>query len=515
MIRPAALLGVVVAGVVVTAGVATAVAPTPRGPGVRPVATVPVRETVVACPGLRSREGYTDSSVAAGTPPQAGSSDAAGAAGRDDVAVVRTLTEDPGKSRTKIILRSPGASGVYTGRNGERDSLVGRAQGTMAPGFTVTQTERTVDGSHRGLATTACLPSSTDFWFVGAGTRIGEQSELILTNPENAVAMVDVSVFGPRGRYDSPAANGITVPARSRVELSIPRLAPAQKVLALHVAVRSGRLSAAITETDVNGFQPRGTDWIPATVAPDRALVIPGVPAVAKDRVGKVVLDIAAPRADAIVSVKMVTPDGTFTPIGGGELDVRSGSVRQVDLTKPLRSEPAALLVTSDQPVTAGVKVVLKRPGYFGDAMYLAATAGLTASAVVPDNIATADLTTRLIISAPTGDAEVQVLTYNANGKQRTITVTVPAGTTRALAVAPPTVAPGEPIKGNRYRRFGMVVTPLAGSAPIYAVRMQDEEGSRGPLVSALPLLAARLTVPLLPAAPTGVAGVYPVSSPR
>jgi hypothetical protein len=513
MIRPVALLGAVVAGVIVTAGVATAVAPTPRGPGAHPVATVPVRETVVACPGLRSRVGYTDSSVAAGTPPQAGSGGSA--AGADDVAVVRTLTEDPSKSRAKIILRSPGASGVYTGRNGERDSLVGRAQGTMAPGFTVTQTERTVDGSHRGLATTLCLQSSTDFWFVGAGTQVGEQSELVLTNPENAVAMVDVSMFGHRGRYDSPAANGITVPARSRVELSIPRLAPAQEVLALHVAVRSGRLSAAITQTDVNGFQPRGTDWIPATVAPARALVIPGIPAVARDRVGRVVLDIAAPRSDAIVSVKMVTPDGTFTPIGGGELDIRSGSVRQVDLTKPLRRQPAALLVTSDTPVTAGAKVVLKRPGYYGDSMYLAATDGLTGSAVVPDNITTADLTTRLIISAPTGDADVQVFTYTANGKQRTVTISVPGGTTRAIAVGPPTVNPGEPVKGTRYRRFGMVVTPTAGSAPIFAVRMQDEEGSRGPLVSALPLLAARLTVPLLPAAPSGVAGVYPASSPR
>jgi hypothetical protein len=171
--------------------------------------------------------------------------------------------------------------------------------------------------------------------------------------------------------------------------------------------------------------------------------------------------------------------------------------------------------VTSDVPITAGAKVVLQRPGYFGDAMYLAATAGLTASAVVPDNITTADLTTRLIISAPTGDADVDVLTYNANGKQRTITVTVAAGTTRSIAVRPPTLDAGQPVKGNRYRRFGLVVTPTAGSAPIFAVRMQDEEGSRGPLVSALPLLAARLTVPLLPAAPTGVAGVYPASSPK
>ena len=508
MIRPVALLGLVVGAVLAGAGLATAAAPSPRGPGALAVSEVPVRETVVACPGLRSRAGYTDSSVAAGTPPQTGSAEGTGGTG--GTAVVRTLTEDPGKSRPRIILRTPGASGVYTGRNGERDSLVGRAVDAMAPGFTVTQTERTVDGGHRGLATTACLPSGSDFWFVGAGTRVGQQSVLVLTNPEASVATVDVGVYGRRGRFDSPSGTGITVPARSRVEVSVPRLAPGQEVLALHVEVRSGRLSAAVTETDVNGFEPRGTDWIPATVEPDRALVVPGVPAVAKDRLSKVTLDVAAPRSDATVSVKLVTPDGTFVPVGGGEMDVRGGTVRQLDLTNALRSQPAALLVTSDAPVVAGAKVLLKRPSYFGDSMYLAATASLRAAAVVPDNITTANLATRLILSAPATEVTVQVLTYDANGKERTTDVTVSAGTTKALEVLPPSVAPGTPVTGQRYRRFGMVITPQSGSGALYAVRMQDEEGSRGPLVSALPLLAARLQVPVYPAAPTVLAGVYP-----
>ncbi len=507
MIRPVVLLGAIVGGTLVSVGLATAAAPSPRGPGSLTVTQVPVRETVVACPGLRSRTGYTDSSVAAGTPPQSATT-----AGSGGTAVVRTMTEDPSKSQPRIILRTPGASGVYTGRNGERDSLVGRAVGAMAPGFTVTQTERTVDGGHRGLATTACLPSGSDFWFVGAGTRVGQESLLVLTNPEASVATVDVGVFGRRGRFDTPAGTGITVPARSRVEVSVPRLAPGQRVLALHVQVRSGRLSAAVTETDVNGFKPLGTDWIPATVAPDHALVVPGIPAVAKDRVSTVTLDVAATRSDAIVSVKLVTPDGTFVPVGGGELDVRGGSVRQLDLTDALRGQPAALLVTSDAPIVAGAKVLLKRPGFFGDSMYLAATNPLQAPAVVPDNITTSNLNTRLVISAPSTQVSVQVLAYDATGKERTLDVTVPAGTTKEITVLPPRSPPGTTIKGARYRRFGMIVTPEPGSGPLYAVRMQDEEGSRGPLVSALPLVAARLRVPLFPAVPNTVAGVYPLS---
>jgi len=505
MIRPVAVLGVVVVAALGSAGLAAVAAGSPRGPGVVAVHQVPVRETVVACPGLRSRTGYTDSSVAAGTPPVQGSAPSSGG-----TAMVRTLTENPAKSRPLIVLRAPGASGVYTGRNGEHDSVVGRAVGAMAPGFTVTQTERTVDGGGRGLATTACLPSGSDFWFVGAGTQVGQHSVLVLTNPEDASAIVDVGVYGRRGRFDSPAGTGVNVPARSRVEIPVPTLAPAQPVLALHVQVRSGRLSAAVTETDVHGFQPRGTDWIQATVEPDRALVVPGVPTVGKDRQSSVVLDVAAPRADATVDVKLITPDGTFIPLGGGQIDVRSGTVRQVNLTRALQGQPAALLVTSDTPVVVGAKVVLQRPGYFGDSMYLAATPPLLAPAVVPDNIATSDLTTRLILSAPANDVTVHLLAYDAAGHERTTDVTVASGTTTAVAVLPPTVKPGEPIKGLRYRRFGLVLTPQPGSGPLYAVRWQDEEGPRGPLVSALPLQRARLTVPVYPAAPTVVTGVLP-----
>ena len=162
----------VVLAVVLLAGagaLVTALAPEERGP-TRAVATqVPVSETLVACPGLRSSEGYTESTVAAATPPQV--------RGVDDTApgngVVRTLTPNAGKDKTLIKLTSPGDRGTYTGRNGERDSVTGSADGSLAPGFSVTQTERTVDGKGRGLASTQCFPTGNDFWFVGSGVRCG------------------------------------------------------------------------------------------------------------------------------------------------------------------------------------------------------------------------------------------------------------------------------------------------------------------------------------------------------
>ena len=464
---------------------ATALAPAVRGPGPAASARVPVSETLVACPGLRSRKGFTESTVAAATPPQV--------RGLDPTApgngVVRTLTPDPLDDKTLLHLETPGDRGRYTGRNGERDSVTGSAKGSLAPGFSVTQTERTVDGRGRGLAGTQCLPTSNDFWFVGAASGVGQRAVLVLTNPEDAVATVDVDFFGRRGPLDAPAARGISVPARNSVEIRLDEVVPGNPVLALNVQVRVGRLSAALTETDMDGFDPLGTDWIPGAEAPTTRLVVPGVPQTNQGRKSTVRLHVAAPVEAAVVSVTVVTPEGTFAPEGADIIDVPAGGVKSVDLTAALRGEPAALLLESDVPVTAGARVFLEQPDIFGDMLFLAASPPLSAPAVVPDNRITADLVTRLILSAPEGPGRVKVTAFAGDQQLPVATVELAAGTTSSVMVRPP----------QELRQFGLVVTPLPDSGAVYGVRMLDEEGPRGPLVTSFPLRAARLiaTVPV------------------
>lgn len=491
--RPLTLAAVGIAALVGAGVAATAQAPDGRGAGPAAVVEVPVAETVVACPGLRSREGYTESTVAAATPPHAGTADAQSSG----VGRVTTLTKDPDQAKVLIRLGQPGDRGVYVGRNGERDSVTGRAVGSLAPGFSVTQTERTVDGSGRGLASTACLPTGADFWFVGAATGVGQHAVLVLTNPEAATASVDVTFYGHDGVVDAPGGRGVQVPARTRVELALDRLAPGARLLALHVEVQVGRLSAAVTETDVDGHRPLGTDWIPGSLAPTTELVVPGVPRVASDREGKVWLNLAAPGAGAVVKLSLVAPDGTFRPLGAEVVDVPADTVRSVDLTKALRGEHAAILVSSDHPVTAGARVRLTMPGHYGDLLFLASAQPLSAPAVVPDNWQTSDLATRLVLSAPEGAASIQVTTFAGDATGDPLRIDIAAGTTRWVTVPPP----------EGHRGFGMVVAPVAGTGPVYGVRMLDESGPRGPLVTALPLRTARLTVVVPEAVPDVAAG--------
>ena len=493
--RPLVWVTLAVVVALAAGGIATAVRAEPPAP--EPAVTASVVDTTLACPGLRSRTGYTDSTVAAATPPRAaGAGPAAPAA--DSAAVVRTLTPEVTASKTLITLTKTGQRGSYTGRNGERDSVVGRGTGDLAPGFSVTQTERTVDGSGRGLASTQCLPTGSDFWFVGAASGVGQRATLVLTNPENATASVDVDFYGRRGPLEAPAARGVQVDPRSNTELRLDRVVPGEPVLAVHVKVTSGRLSAALVETDVDGLQPRGTDWIPSTLPPAREAIVAGFPLVGTGRVGTATLDVTVPgAADAVVTLELLTPDRTFTPAGQGVLDVRAGTVATFDLTKDLRGQPAAVRLTSTEPVVAGARVLLRRPGAYGDTLFLAAATPLSTAAVVPDNRTTTDLATRLLLTAPEGDATVVVSAFD--GTQTTDrTLTIAGGTTRGLSVADP----------GRGTGFGLVVAPAAGSPPVVGVRFLDEEGSRGPLVSALPLRPARITALVRPAVPQLDAGM-------
>lgn len=480
--RPWLHLAVVALVVVAAAAAATEYGADRSAPATVTPEVVPVTETTVACPGLRSREGFTESAVAAATPPRVTGVDPE-ASGSGEV---RTLVPVEAREETLISLREPGDRGSYVGRNGERDSVTGEASGSLAPGFSVTQTERTVDGQGRGLAGAQCQPTGTDFWFVGAASGVGERAVLVLTNPESATATVDVTLHGKRGVIDAPDARGIQVRATTSVERRLDQLAPGNKVLAVHVQVRVGRLSAAITETDVFGFEPRGTDWIPQAVAPANQLVVPGVPAVNQGRDSKVRLDIVAPGEAAVVTVSLITPEGSFTPQGADVVDVPAAGVASVDLTEALRGDPAALVLTSDVPITAGAKVELKNPDIFGDVLFLAAASPVAAPAVVPDNRTSADLQTRLILTAPEAGATA-VVTGFAGGREWTASrVELAPGTTQVITVRPPKV------KGTRVDSYGLVVTP-GGGGPLYGVRMLDEEGPRGPLITSFPLTTARL----------------------
>ena len=205
--------------------------------------------------------------------------------------------------------------------------------------------------------------------------------------------------------------------------------------------------------------------------------------------------------SSAKVNVVAITPQGQYRPFASQAVDLPGQSASYVPLT-PLGGTAAALEVTANVPVTAAVMV----PGS-GAGGFTAATGPVTEQAVVAGNPSRSGFAASVVLSAPAAAARVRLTeiaaasstgtgtgtgagTGAAPGASASQTVLVRAGHTLVM----PVTAPKEAKHGSA---FAVVITPLSGSGPVYAARVETQ-GQRT-VVSIIPAASALTTISLPP----------------
>jgi hypothetical protein len=387
---------------------------------------------------------------------------------------------------TPLDLVAPSSGSVLATSDNGQDAgpVVARGTGASAPGMAAGQLTRSGVPAMRGLLGTACAAPGTDFWFVGSGAVVGQRGRVYLTNPEPAPAVVDVTLYGPDGPIDAPAGRGIAVAAGAQEVTLLDALAPGITVFAVNVHVRSGRISAAVRDQQVVGLTPRGADWLPPAAAPARHQLVPGV----LSGTGERRLQVVAPgESDAIVKVRLVSESGTFAPAGLDVIEVAAGTVKDVDLAPFGTGDAFAVDLESDVPVTAGVLDRVTAAGsQVEDVAYAAAGFPLRPATpgVVPEARIGTGVTSTLLLAAPARAAHVR------------LTVLPPAtATPRELTVPAGSQLPVDLATLGATGSFAVLVRPLAGSGPLYAVREVSQSDPAGPLVTSEPVLPGRYTV--------------------
>lgn len=496
--RPGAALGAVVLVLGAGLGAATATAPdvgtrsgppAARGPdpvtGVAPAVgrLVPLARAGVACPDpVAGETTATRVMVAAPGGPGDRAGGEQGSAGQPPGRF--TLGPLGGAGFSGVGGQAPAS--VVRDAAPEQGPLVARGVDGSAPGLTAGQLTRSTEATMRGLAGVTCAASGTDAWFVGSGALVGQRGRVYLSNIEAAPAVVDVVLYGPDGPIDAPDARGVTVaPGAQEVRL-LDALAPGTERFAVHVHARQGRIAAAVRDVQVDGLTPLGADWVPPAAAPGRRAVVAGVPGGPGERR----LQIVAPGdSDAIVRVRLIGSAGTVVPPGLDVVEVRAGTVTDVDIAPFTGGEPVSVELVADEPVAAGVLArVTGGAGRLGEIAYAAAALPLTPA--TPGVAAQArqggGVTSTLLLTAAAGEATVQLRALPpATG---TVTeVRVPAGSLVLVDLA--TLSTAE--------TFAFTVTPVAGSAPVLAVRQVDEAEARGPFVTSSPVEPGRYAVPV------------------
>jgi hypothetical protein len=384
-----------------------------------------------------------------------------------------------------LAAGQPGSTPQVTTTAG-RGGLVVDATGAMAQGLEVEQT------GPGGLVTAQCGTPGTSFWFVGPGQTSAADIQLYLMNTDGEAADAQVTLYTDvtkSGPLVGDADNSITVPPHSMVEQSLGRLLSSSKVVALNVTTSVGRVVPALRESRTNSDDG---GWLPATLAPSTNLVIPGLPS----RGGSPELFIAVPgTATAQVKVTAVTSRGSYQPTGGTGIDLLGGTATEIPLPA-LSGQLGAISISSSAPVVASMLV---SGGPAGTPGALAASdAPVQEQGVIADTPAAG---TDLVLSAPATAVSVRITVASA-----TDPATAQTGTVVQVKARSSVVYVVKAPAGRRSQNVMVVVTPLAGSGPLYAGQVISAHG----VVQSILPVPSSLTSVLLPPVQDSLTAVLP-----
>lgn len=324
-----------------------------------------------------------------------------------------------------------------------------------------------------GLGVGACPGVLPDAWFVGAGSVNKHFSTLVLTNLSGSPAIADVSLWGDEGRVEAVAAEGIVLKPRETRRVPLESIAAGEPELAVRVHSRRGALSVAMRDESTAVF--RGTEPMSPTAEPARRLLIPGIGAGAN---GRQLLAFNPGTATARLKIEALGAKGAFVPTGLDDVKVEAGRVKSIELPSSAGNEALALQMTSDQPLSASVRMSPTNK----DFAYAPAGQPLEGAAIVPITIGKVLNGARLLVTAPETPSKVTVTAYDAK--------MAPLGSVE-IPVKPSSTVSIDLGKKDSFDK------PLADIAYVVVTPSGKIQGAtiytRGSGLSAVPLVAAPL----------------------
>ena len=465
------LVLLVLAGLYGIAGLSRAVELTAAQPAT-PAGQLTVTSALVGCPapgsGAVTGGNIAEASAPAGTGSGQVTLTAPDPSGKGQPAAPVVTTPQPGQLTIKTVKAAP----AVPKKAATLPSMVGgkvptslvpgglfvAAAGANAQGFDVEQL------GPAGKPAARCQAPGSDFWFVGPEATT-THTQLYLMNPDDTAADARVAIQTDSGPLLTKPDSGIVVPPHTMIMQNLDHLVHAARAAAFHVTTSSGRVVAAIRETDNLG---KPGIWLPAAPEPATSQVLTGLP----DVTGTRQLYITVPGTKAAkVSVTAVSPRGSYEPTGGNGISLLGKLTTSVSIPA-LSGFPGSIKITSNVPVTAVLEISGGPSGAPG--AFITGSAPITEQGVVAASPAGAAGTTDLVLSAPGKAATVRIsaavpgtaltgqpgqLVHIAAKSATKFAVKLPKGDAKASLVA-------------------LLITPQPGSGPVYAARLALSSGS-------------------------------------
>ena len=309
----------------------------------------------------------------------------------------------------ELKLTEPGKGAQ---QSGVTSPVVISADGGMASTSSAVIMSDVMEGPEVGLKAAPCLAPATSHWFSGLGATDADRTDLILSNPDDAQAQVDLRFYGRSGRFAVPGSPGVLIRGHESRTVSLSSLVEAEGALSVAVQASQGRVTAVAKRSQTNQLKAAGVDWQIPSASPSTVVVIPGVPEGAGGR-QLVVTNPGAIRAS--VAVQVLGFQGAYEPSGAESLDVPPESTATVNLEKGLAGQAASIKLTSDMAVTGAVNSTSGR-GAGTDLAIQSAVVPLIrtgVSAIATSNIAVSEL---IVSNSGDGDAQISYEVFSYDG---------------------------------------------------------------------------------------------------
>jgi hypothetical protein len=281
-----------------------------------------------------------------------------------------------------------------------------------------------------GFAAAGCAEAASDGWLVAGSTAIGQTSLLLLSNPSDVAASVDLTLYGEGGLVDAPGSTGILVQPQSQRVIPLAGLAPNLNSPVVHVTTRGGQVVASLQQSVIEGLNPGGIELAGTTAPPALEQLIAGfiVPAHVIDETQS--NDSHFHDDDAAVRVLNTGPDAAELTVSATSDDGGNGTSITVTLEPGVASEvPLTELaagsytvrLNADQPIVAAARSTEKSATSEDFAWFVSSQALVDDSVIV---VADGQAPT-LRLANPHGN--VQRVTLQQDGSGTPQTVNLPA----------------------------------------------------------------------------------------
>lgn len=347
--------------------------------------------------------------------------------GGNRLRVVTAVPPSPegGRANTTVSVVHGGRSQAVAQRRVAAGTAAGRMlpRGLKAPGVTTRWWERPAAttrfwrarqaGSAPALVAGPCQPGGSGRWIIpGLATAGGATSQIVLSNPYDTDASVQIAIATPEGLREPRLLENIAVPARSSHTVPVNEHAPAQADLGVIVTTRAGRVvveGVQHLDAAIGGIE--GASLLSAAPAGALRWTLPWYRS-DPDRAEGWLWVTNPSQEPAVVTLRIHTGEGAVVPEAAGETTVDPGEVRRVDLRNLVDASSKGVTVTSDN----GVPVVVSGA--------TRVDAGSEARSGVAVQLGAPVTDTSWSVTAPAeGDRRVHLQVANPTSQQATVDV--------------------------------------------------------------------------------------------